>query len=243
MRKSFLSIGLAVLLSALPLTLGAQESRPPARPGWQVTIAPRFGVFLPNRDMGGERDGVALTMTSSPTAGLDVEVRTPVQWLSVRTIAETSVGSRLAERSSAAADADSCDGACVRDPEAVTPVGESSVLTFVADALVRPRTGWSRLQPMLFAGAGVKRYDLTLANRYVAGGQASAFTFHYGGGVDIPIGPISLSVEAADYVSLLRSTIRPISTSVFVETPPQPAGDGTVKHDFFLTLGVRLFPR
>jgi hypothetical protein len=242
MRKSFLSIGIPILMLAMPLSLGAQEPPPAARAGWQVTIAPRFGVFLPNRDMGGEQDGVALTMTSSPTAGLDVEVRTPVHWLSVRTIAETSVGSRLAERGTPTADPGSCNGDCARDPEAVTPVGESSVLTFVADALVRPRMAWGRLQPMLFAGGGVKRYDLTLANRYVAGGQASAFTFHYGGGVDIPLGPISLSVEAADYVSHLRSTIRPVSTSIFVDAPPPP-GEGTVKHDFFLTLGVRLFPR
>ena len=160
----------------------------------------------------------------------------------MRAIAETSVGSRLAERGGSV-EGDSCTGDCVRDPDALTHVGESSVLTFVADAVVRPWAGWGRIRPMFFAGGGLKRYDLTNSNRYVAGGQESAFTFHYGGGIDIPLGPIALSVEAADYVSTLHSSVRPVSTSIFIETPPPPPGPAMVKHDFFLTLGVRLFPR
>jgi hypothetical protein len=241
MRSSHLT-GIFALLLLLPLRVSGQEEAPRPAPTWQVTIAPRFGVFLPNRDMGAA-DGISVTMTTSPTAGLDVEVRTPVRWLSMRAIAETSVGSRLAERGGAPPNGDGCTGDCVRDPDALTNVGESSVLTFVADAVVRPRIGRARILPMAFAGAGVKRYDLTNAHRYVAGGQESAFTFHYGGGIDIPLGPIALSLEAADYVSVLGSAVRPVSTSVFIETPPPPPGPGMVKHDFFLTLGVRLFPR
>lgn len=241
MRPSYLS-GILALMLLLPLPLSGQQDPPAPPPRWQVTIAPRFGVFLPNRDMGGA-DGISLTMTTSPTAGLDVEVRTPMRWLSMRAIAETSVGSRLAERGGAPTDGDACTGECVHDPDVLTHVGESSVLTFVADAVIRPRVGGGRILPMVFAGAGLKRYDLTNAHRYVAGGQESAFTFHYGGGIDIPLGPIALSLEAADYVSVLHSAVRPVSTSVFIETPPPPPGPGMVKHDFFLTLGVRLFPR
>lgn len=243
MRASFLTSGIQILALTVPLALSAQDTQTSGAAKWQVTIAPRFGVFLPNRDMGGtEAEAAALTMTSSPTAGLDVELRTPVRWLSVRAIAETSVGSRLAERGAATTDhPGSCTADC--DRNLITKVGESSVLTLVTDAVVRPGRGARRFQPMVFAGAGIKRYDLTLGNRYVAGGQESAFTFHFGGGLDIPVGPISLSFEAADYVSRLRSTIRPISTSVFVDEPQAARGGGTLKHDFFLTLGVRLFPR
>jgi len=241
MRPPYRALSLALMLLLVPLHVSGQESAAPVSPPWQVTIAPRFGVFLPNRDMGAA-DGISVTMTTSPTAGLDVEVRTPVRWLSMRAIAETSVGSRLAERGTSTRNSDGCTD-CMRDPDVLTHVGESSVLTLVADAVVRPRVGGGRILPMAFAGAGVKRYDLTNAHRYVVGGQESAFTFHYGAGIDIPVGPIALSLEAADYVSVLGSAVRPVSTSIFIETPPPPPGPGMVKHDFFLTLGVRLFPR
>jgi hypothetical protein len=96
-------------------------------------------------------------------------------------------------------------------------------------------------QPFAFLGGGLKRYDLTHGNRYLVGGQASAFTLHFGAGIEVPVGPVHLSFEAADYMSLLNTAVQ--STRPIFIAPTQPeARDGTLKHDFFLTLGVRLFP-
>jgi hypothetical protein len=238
--RSVITTAVLILTAAGVSPVLAQEPPQPKPPTWRVTLAPRFGVFMPDKGMGeSEAEGSTLTMTASPSAGLDIELRTPARWLSLRAIAETSVGSRLAERG-LAADAASCTAACDERADELTPIGESSVLTLVADALVRPWTE-GLFQPFLFSGAGVKRYDLTHANRLLDGGQESAFTFHFGGGLDVPMGPIVLSFEAADYVSLLHAELRPGTGSVFIDTPPSD-GSGTPKHDFFLTLGIRLFP-
>jgi hypothetical protein len=234
--RSLVTTTFLILSLAPAMPLLAQEPTAPKPRTWQVTLAPRFGMFLPDKGMGeSEAEGATLTMTRSPTAGLDIELRTPVPWLAFRAIAETSVGSRLSER---AVTTDRCATACQRITEE-TPIGESSVVTLVGDALVRP---WStaRLQPFLFGGGGLKRYDITHGNRLLAGGQESAFTFHFGGGLDVPFGPIVLSFEAADYVSLLHAAVRPATGSIFIDVPAEEIA--TLKHDYFLTLGVRLFP-
>lgn len=236
--RSFITATVLVLSIGPALPLPAQEpvAPKPQPPTWQVTLAPRFGVFLPDKGMGaGEVQGATLTMTRSPTAGLDIELRTPVRWLSIRAIAETSVGSRLSER---AVTTDKCTTVCERTTEE-TAIGESSVVTLVGDALVRPWSG-ARLQPFVFSGGGLKRYDITHGNRLLAGGQESAFTFHFGAGLDVPVGPIVLSFEAADYVSLLHAAVRPEIGSIFIDVPAEQTE--TLKHDYFLTLGVRLFP-
>jgi hypothetical protein len=235
--RSFITTTVLLLSSALAPPLAAQEPAAPKPSTWRVTLAPRFGMFLPDKGMGaGEAQGATLTMTRSPTAGLDVELRTPVRWLSMRAIAETSVGSRLSERAVTA------DAACSRSCDRITQetaVGESSVVTLVGDALIRPWTD-SRFQPFAFGGAGVKRYDITHGNQLLAGGQETALTFHFGGGLDVPVGPIVLSFEAADYVSLLHAAVQPSAGSIFIDVPATETG--VLKHDYFLTLGVRLFP-
>jgi hypothetical protein len=234
--RSFITTTALIMSTGFAAPLLAQETPAPKPPTWQVTLAPRFGMFLPDKGMGeSEVAGATLTMTRSPTAGLDVELRTPVRWLALRAIAETSVGSRLSER--AVSEDAGCAGACQRTTEEA--IGESSVVTLVGDALVRPWTD-GRFQPFLFGGAGVKRYDVTHGSRMLAGGQESALTFHFGGGLDVPFGPIVLSFEAADYLSLLHAQVRPASGSIFIDLPADETG--TLKHDYFFTLGVRLFP-
>ncbi|MGH7505523.1 MAG: hypothetical protein ACRELX_07715 [Longimicrobiales bacterium] len=241
--RSFL-VQLAVYSTLLCAPTAAQQEKAPVREpyAWRVTVAPRFGVFVPDKGMGdADLGGPALTMTSSPTAGLDVELRTPVRWFSLRALAETSVGSQLAEL--VPISEASCGTSCGPSETTELAVGESSVLTFAADAMLRPWHGTtSRFQPFGFLGGGLKRYDLTHGNRTLEGGQESAFTLHFGGGIEIPAGPVHLSFEAADYMSVLRTTVRSTTPAIFVDAAPGPPAEATLKHDFFLTLGVRLFP-
>jgi hypothetical protein len=244
MRTSSVRLVLFSALLAMPAEAQQRAVEPAAGAAqkWRVTLAPRFGVFVPDKGMGSaEVDASSLTMTSSPTAGLEVELRTPVPWFSLRALAETSVGSQLAERSHV--DDRSCVVDCSEPATTSLAVGESSVLTVATDAMFRP---WyeaaGAFQPFAFLGGGIKRYDLTHGNRYLVGGQESAFTLHFGGGIEIPVGPVHLSFEAADYMSLLSAAVRSATRPIFIAPPQAQRDRGTLKHDFFLTVGVRLFP-
>jgi hypothetical protein len=107
-------------------------------------------------------------------------------------------------------------------------VGDVSLLTIVGGLVLRPLPAAVFARPYFLAGAGVKRYAMSLET--TGGGDlsgvdenASRVTGHIGGGVDVRVGPVDLVLEVADYLSTFRA-----------------ATGAKLQHDAFGQVGVRL---
>jgi hypothetical protein len=103
--------------------------------------------------------------------------------------------------------------------------GEATVLSVAGDVVVRVLPRSFIVSPYLFAGGGLKEYEFTLSQEssIEAFRNDSDPTFHFGGGVDLGLGPLALNAELGDYVSWFE---------------PDPTLEARPQHDIFLTIGL-----
>ena len=159
---------------------------------------------------GGSVGGIAFARSglASLALGLGVELDLPVFPVGIRANLDYATGSDLQ------ATVDD------RELEAI----ETTLLAVVADLVFRPLPRISPLQPYLFAGGGLKQYDVTEEN-VESFEEESDPTLHVGGGIGVRLGGFELNAEVGDYISWYEL---------------QEGADTEVQHDIFASIGFSI---
>lgn len=199
--KAAIATGFLFLLAA---PLHAQA------PGIDIRLNPRIGLYEPLSDLGqiGEAgSGVVAEMGGSLALGLGLELD----------IMMLPVGFRL--------NMDYATGAEVSRSDGVGEPTETTLLAVVGDVMFRPLPKLVLVQPYLFAGGGLRQYDVSDATTTSSFRASSDPTLHLGGGLDVGFGPLALNAEIGDYISRYELT---------------EGGDSETQHDLFVTIGFSI---
>lgn len=231
MRRKISWIALCVI--AIPGGVAAQDS-------WTVSVVPRFGFFHADKGMGQlapDRVGSPIVrLQNSPLVGIALELETPVNWLTVRGLAEHTLGADLVRRGLVGVDAD--DGEAP-GPGQVLQSG-TSVLNLAIGVRIRPL----RSVPIYaITGAGLKRYDFgsggwTDDPRYRFGGRESAFAVHYGLGTEFGFRSARILVEATSFTTGFG--VEEARDPDYARSLVQRALHERLGHDLSLSVGLRV---
>lgn len=182
-------------------------------PGIDVRLNPRIGLYEPLGDLGETQvAGVTIVEEMSGSLALGLGLELDVMLLPVTF--------RL--------NLDYATGAEVSRSENGVQVGESAettLLAVVGDVIFRPLPSVVLAQPYLFVGGGLKQYDVTSETTTESFQEGSDPTIHFGGGLDVGLGPLSLNAEIGDYVSWYEL---------------REAESSEIQHDLFLTIGFSI---
>jgi hypothetical protein len=171
-----------------------------------LKATPRIGMYLPAADLG-ELDGESISMDNSLAVGLGLELALPLLPFNLRANLDYATGTSVA---SAREGLDSVD------------MTDATLLALAADAVFRlPRA--LVLQPYVFVGAGIKQYnfDTTAPDTFAEGSDPA---LHLGGGLDLGLSGLSITLELSDYLSRFELV----------------DGSSELQHDLFLSLGLSL---
>jgi hypothetical protein len=170
-----------------------------------LKATPRIGMYLPATDLG-ELGGESVSMDNSLALGLSLELALPLLPFNLRGNLDYATGTSV-RRASEEFDVDLAD---------------ATLLALAADAVFRlPRA--LVVQPYLFAGGALKQYDFKSFDPGTFSDE-SDLALHLGGGLDVGLSGLSLTVQLSDYVSSFELA----------------DGRSQLQHDLFLSLGLSL---
>ena len=208
MKLWFKSASLAVCLLVLAAPLPAQND------GVDVRLNPRVGLYqsltsLAEVEQAGET--VAAELGGALSLGLALQLDLGMMPIGIRANLDYVTGAEVYWE----------DGG-IRTAE-----GEATVLAAAGDVMVRVLPRSFVVSPYLFAGGGLKQYDFTLSpdSSIEEFRNESDPTFHFGGGVDLGLGPLSVNAEIGDYVSWFE---------------PDPLLEAREQHDLFVSIGLSI---
>lgn len=197
MAKWFLSAA-CLLLVAAPVY--AQV------PGIDLKLNPRVGLYMPLTDLG-EVGAETYKLDNSLAVGLGVELVLPALPFGIRANLDYATSSSV-----------NLENGSIEDGNEVT------LLALAGDLVFRPLPRLVVLQPYLFAGGGIKQYDIQSVGD-VGTTDESDPTLHVGGGLDFGLGPLALNAEIGDYISWFEI---------------EGAEDSEMQHDLFLMVGFSI---
>lgn len=216
--------------------------------GWAQTqsllsITPKIGWFQPLnsfRDVApaeGEENPETTRLRHSPAIGITVDLNLPIPIFDLRGGLLYTVGSKLGvSRSTGEV---SCGVDCYRTLYRLDPIADASLLALSADLVLRaPRIVW--VQPSLYIGAGIERYDFD--QPALAGPFATAFAedetrraMHFGLGLDFEVGRWKLASEVTNFMSSIQvprvGQLQDLPTSMPVRE---------LQNNLTITLGLRI---
>ena len=199
----------ASCLSLVALPVQAQA------PGFDVKLNPRIGAYVPLSDLtSAQAAGVEIVeeMTGSLALGLGVELQLPVLPFNIRGNLDYATGSEVRVTE---------DG--VERDEGV----ETTLLAVSGDLVFRPLPEFILVQPYLFAGGGLKQYDVGDETTLDSFRDESDPTLHLGGGLDLSLGPLAVNAEVGDYIS-------------WYEVQAADSEESETQHDLFVTVGISM---
>jgi hypothetical protein len=207
--KRWFRMGSAVAaLTLVGAPLQAQDD------GLDVRLNPRIGLYesltsLAEVEQAGET--VAAELGGALALGLSLQIDGGMLPIGVRVNVEYVTGSQVY-----------WENGGIRTEE-----GEVTLLTAAGDVMVRVLPRSFVVSPYLFAGGGLKHYDFTLSvdSTIDEFRNESDPTFHFGGGIDLGLGPLALVAEIGDYVSWYE---------------PDPTLEAQEQHDMFVTVGLSI---
>ncbi len=183
-------------------------------PGFDLKLNPRIGLYEPLTKLTDAPDAVA-ELKGSLAVGLGVELQFGASPFGLRANMDYATSSKVETSSGGVTLGDSPD---------------ATLLAVVGDVMLRPLPRFPIVKPYLFAGGGLKQYDVTASNvGYESFKNESDPTVHLGGGLDLGLGPLALNAEVGDY----------ISWSDFQATASGPT-DKKTQHDLFVTVGLTI---
>ncbi len=223
----------AGLFALLPMALSAQTN------GWSLALNPRFGYFVADKPLGALTvDGPNIEMPPAATTGLALEIGTPLKFLSIRTIAETTIFAGLARRSQDGSV--SCGANCERTEYRSDPLPNvGSILNLAVGLRVAPSPESWPVRPYAVGGVGLKRYDLGRGQygedpRYSFGGRSAGKALNAGVGFDLRLGQAVFNLEAVNYMSGPSGWRNPQTTRL------SDKAFQTLHHDLFISAGMRV---
>ncbi len=182
-------------------------------PGLEVKLNPRIGLYEPLTKLTDAPNAVT-EMKGSLAVGLGLELRFGASPFGIRANMDYATSSSVETSSGGVTLGDSPD---------------ATLLAVVGDVVLRPLPRLPVVKPYLFAGGGLKQYDVTASSvTYESFKNESDLTVHLGGGLDLGLGPFALNAEVGDYVSW----------SDFRSTAGET--DKKTQHDLFVTIGLAI---
>ncbi|MFP4623077.1 MAG: hypothetical protein ACLFRX_02740 [Gemmatimonadota bacterium] len=182
-------------------------------PGIDLRLNPRIGLYEPLNDLAefqAAGESVVAEQGGSLALGLGLEVDLAMLPVGVRLNLDYATGSDIQVTSN--------------DVDLGDPI-ETTLLAVVGDVIFRPLPRVVVVQPYLFAGGGLKQYDVDEGTTATEFESESDPTIHLGGGIDFGLGPLALNAELGDYISWYEIT----------------GTDGSeVQHDLFVTIGFSI---
>lgn len=182
-------------------------------PGIDLRLNPRIGLYQPMGNLGETQvAGVTIVeeMSGSLALGLGIELDVMLLPVGFRLNMDYATGSEVTR---------SEDGVELGEK------AETTLLAVVGDVMFRPMPKLVLVQPYLFVGGGLKQYDVSRETTASSFQEGSDPTIHFGGGLDVGFGPLSLNAEIGDYVSWYEL---------------RDAESSEIQHDLFLTLGFSI---
>lgn len=177
-------------------------------PGVDLTLNPRVGFYVPLTDLGdagGELGTIVSEKSGNLALGLGAELNLGVLPVGLRANIDYATGSEVT-------------------PEGIGESTERSVFMLAGDVIFRPLPTLILIQPYVFGGGGVRRYDFDTGD-VAALDDASDPMIHLGGGLDLTLGPLALNAELGDYISWYEV---------------REGADSETQHDLFVTVGLVL---
>lgn len=183
-------------------------------PGFDLKLNPRIGLYQPLTNLA-DAPGAVAEMKGSLAIGLGAELQLGALPFGLRANLDYATSSEV-----------QLSGGSVTTSESPN----ATLLALVGDLMFRPLPKLIIVQPYLFAGGGVKKYDVSTSDAVFADlKSASDPTVHLGGGLDLGLGPLALNAEVGDY----------ISWSDF-QGSLSGNSDTKTQHDLFLTVGLSI---
>ena len=183
--------------------------------GFDVKVNPRIGAYVPLSDITqAQAAGAEIVeeMTGSLALGLGVELQLPVLPFSIRGNLDYATGSEVRVTE---------DG--VERDEGV----ETTLLAVSGDLVFRPLPQIILVQPYVFAGGGLKQYDVGDEATLNSFRDESDPTLHVGGGLDLSLGPLAVNAEVGDYIS-------------WYDVQAADTDETETQHDLFVTVGISI---
>jgi hypothetical protein len=174
-------------------------------PGINVHVSARIGAFAPMSALAETPQG-DLKLQNGLGIGASVELDIPLSPINIRASVDAAMGAKME----------------LNDQELVE--GEVDVVSITGDIVFRPIPRVI-VQPYLLAGAGVKRYTFKEEGFGGFVADRSNFTGHIGAGADMKLGPLSLLLEASDYISSFKN---------------EGTDDSKLQNDVFVMVGFRI---
>lgn len=194
----------AVLLAAAPAA--AQV------PGVEIKLNPRIGLYVPVTDLGeftGTGGTTTVKMDNSLAIGLGAELQLAALPFGIRANLDYATGSKVNTETGGVEEEGS----------------ETTLLAVVGDLVFRPLPRIIVLQPYLFAGGGLKQYDVETEGAASFASESDP-TVHLGFGLDFGLGPLALNAELSDYISWFELS--------------DTSDESEIQHDLFVTVGFSI---
>lgn len=201
LMKSVLTAG-CLLLLAVPARAQA--------PGVDIRLNPRIGLYTPLTDLTDASSTIeAAKLDNSLAIGLGIEFDFAMLPVGLRANLDYATSSSVNFENSS-----------------INDTNETTLLALTGDLIFRPLPRVVVLQPYLFAGGGIKKYDFSWDAASVETIENDSDpTIHLGGGLDFGLGPLALNAELGDYMSWFK---------------PADGEDSTMQHDLFVTVGFSI---